>query len=176
MTEYQYLDATQARQAISELSDVLQACVIDGASVGFTDPADRLAMDNFWNSKVNSLAGRECDLLIARTNGIIVATVMINYSGMPNGRHRAEIAKLLVHPLARRQGIARQLMHQAELRAWETGLTLLVLDTRSGDVASDLYLSMGWQIAGSIPFYAESIEGRFDATVYMYKTCAAAGG
>ena len=64
---------------------------------------------------------------------------------------------------------ARQLMNQAEQRAWEKGLSLLVLDTRSGDVASTLYLSLGWQTAGSIPCYAESIENTLDATTYMYK-------
>jgi len=91
---------------------------------------------------------------------------------MPNGRHRAEISKLLVHPQARRQGIARELMQRAERRARAQGKTLLVLDTRSGDVASDLYRSLGWQVAGSIPCYAESIAGVLDATTYMYKVLA----
>lgn len=170
MIEYEHLSATQAHQLLPDLGDVLQACVKEGASVGFTDPADRLAIDSFWKDKVHSLASDHSDLLIARDNGFLVATIMINYSGMPNGRHRAEISKLLVHPQARRQGIARQLMNQAEQIAWEKGIILLVLDTRSGDVASDLYLSLGWQIAGSIPFYAQSIENKLDATTYMYKT------
>jgi len=95
--------------------------------------------------------------------------VMVGFSAMPNGRHRAEISKLLVHPRARRQGIARRLMQQAEQLAAQQGKTLLVLDTRSGDVATTLYLSMDWQIAGSIPLYAESTEGVLDATTVMYK-------
>ena len=45
----------------------------------------------------------------------------------------------------------------------------MVLDTRSGDVASLLYLSLGWEIAGAIPFYAQSTEGAMDATTVMYK-------
>ena len=47
-----------------------------------------------------------------------------------------------------------------------------MLDTRSGDVASDLYRSLGWQVAGSIPFYAESTAGVLDATTYMYQVLA----
>lgn len=169
MIDYKQLSAVQAQQVLAELGDVLQACVADGASVGYTDPADRAAIDRYWQGTVDSLASHECDLLVARENDTVVATVMIDYCGKPNGRHRAEICKLLVHPAARQRGIARQLMKLAEQQAGDKGITLLVLDTRSGDVASQLYLSLGWQVAGEIPAYAESIEGRLDATTYMYK-------
>ena len=169
MINYEFISATEAQQKLRELGDVLQACVKDGASVGFTNPDDRQAIDRFWENKANGLASQDCELLIARDNESLVGTVIINYCGMPNGSHRAEISKLLVHPHARRQGIARQLMNQAEQRAWDKGISLLVLDTRSGDVASKLYLSLGWQIAGSIPCYARSIENTLDATTYMYK-------
>lgn len=169
MIDYQKLNAEEAHLVLSELGDVLQSCVKDGASVGFTDPADRLSIDNFWKDKIYSLASHDCELLVARDNGVLAGTVIINYCGMPNGRHRAEISKLLVHPQSRRQGIARQLMSQAENMAWGKGISLLVLDTRTGDVASELYRSLGWQTAGTIPFYAQSIDNRFHSTTFMYK-------
>lgn len=169
MTEIEQLSATQAQPLLAALTAVLQGCVADGASVGFIDAGDRAAMERFWQDKIFSLASGDNQLLVARQQGVIVATVMVGFSAMPNGRHRAEISKLLVHPDARRQGIARRLMQQAEQLAIEQGKTLLVLDTRSGDVATDLYLSMDWQIAGSIPLYAESTEGALDATTVMYK-------
>ena len=169
MTEIEQLSATQAQPLLAALTEVLQGCVADGASVGFIDAGDRAAMERFWQDKIISLASGDNQLLVARQQGVIVAMVMVGFSAMPNGRHRAEISKLLVHPAARRQGIARRLMQQAEQLAVEQGKTLLVLDTRSGDVATDLYLSMDWQIAGSIPLYAESTEGALDATTVMYK-------
>lgn len=169
MIEIEQLSATQAQPLLAALTDVLQGCVADGASVGFIDAADRGAMERFWQDKIFSLASGDNQLLVAWQQGVIVATVMVGYSAMPNGRHRAEINKLLVHPDARRQGIARRLMQHAEQLATGQGKTLLVLDTRSGDVATDLYLSMEWQIAGSIPCYAESTEGALDATTVMYK-------
>lgn len=169
MINYQMLSASEAQQALPELCEVLQACVADGASVGFIDAADRQAIGRFWQDRIYSLASGDAELWVARQHGSLVATVMINSSPMPNGRHRAEITKLLVHPQARRQGIARQLMLQAEQQARLQGKTLLVLDTRSGDVASDLYRSLDWQVAGSIPFYAESTTGGQDATTYMFK-------
>ncbi len=169
MTEIEQLSATQAQPLLAALTEVLQGCVADGASVGFIDAGDRAAMERFWQDKIYSLASGDNQLLVAWQQGVIVATVMIGFSAMPNGRHRAEVSKLLVHPRARRQGIARRLMQQAEQLAVEQGKTLLVLDTRSGDVATDLYLSLDWQIAGSIPLYAESTEGALDATTVMYK-------
>ena len=172
MMDYTTLSATQAQQHLGELTDVLQGCVADGASVGFIDAEDIEVMTRFWQQRIVSITGGDSELLVARQQGRIVATVIINRSGMPNGRHRAEISKLLVHPQARRQGIARELMQRAEQQARAQGKTLLVLDTRSGDVASDLYRSLGWQVAGSIPFYAESTAGVLDATTYMYKVLA----
>lgn len=172
MTDYATLSATQAQQLLGELTDVLQGCVADGASVGFIDAEDREVMTRFWQQRIASITSGDSELLVARQHGRIVATVILSRSGMPNGRHRAEISKLLVHPQARRQGIARELMQRADRRARAQGKTLLVLDTRSGDVASDLYRSLGWQVAGSIPCYAESIAGVLDATTYMYKVLA----
>lgn len=169
MIDYEPLNARQAQQVLPQLCDVLQACVVEGASIGFVNADDREVITQFWQNKIRSLASGECELLVARQHGVVAGTVMVNYSSMPNGRHRAEISKLLVRPQARRQGIARQLMQQAEQRAREQDKVLLVLDTRSGDVASDLYLSLGWQIAGSIPFYAESTAGILDATTVMFK-------
>lgn len=172
MIDYAILSATQAQQHLGELTDVLQGCVADGASVGFIDAEDDEVMKRFWQQRIGSLTDGDSELFVARQHGGIVATVIISCSAMPNGRHRAEISKLLVHPQARRQGIARELMQRAEQQARAQGKTLLVLDTRSGDVASDLYLSLGWQVAGSIPFYAESTAGVLDATTYMYKVLA----
>lgn len=169
MIKYEKINSEKADELFLELGDLLQACVRDGASVGFTDPEDRQAIDSFWRDKINSLSTHDCELLIALEQGLLAATVIINYSGMPNGRHRAEISKLLVHPKSRRQGIATRLMNQAEQIASKKGISLLVLDTRSGDVASDLYLSLDWQVAGSIPFYAKSVDNTLDTTTYMYK-------
>ena len=63
------------------------------------------------------------------------------------------MAKLLVHPGQRRQGIARALMQAVEAAARAHGRELLTLDTRSDDHAEPLYLSLGYQVAGRIPGY-----------------------
>lgn len=166
--QYQILTAEQAACEQAALYNVLQACVAEGASIGFISQ-DPQPMHRFWQGVVTHLASGEKQLIVARQQGKIVATVMVGLGMMPNGQHRAEIAKLLVHPKARRQGIARELLHHAEKLAQQHGRTLLVLDTRTGDVAEQLYLAQGWQISGQIPHYALSTEGVFDATTVMFK-------
>lgn len=166
---YQIVSAEQAQQEQAALRRVLTGCVEQGASVGFIDAADTTAIARFWQGVVHSIASGDKQLLVARQHGIIVGTVMVVVGMMPNGTHRAEISKLLVHPDARRQGIARQLMLMAEAIARRAQRSLLVLDTRSGDTAEQLYLSLGWQVAGAIPDYAQSTAGEYEATTLMYK-------
>ena len=86
----------------------------------------------------------------------------------PNQPHRAEIAKMLVHRSARRQGIGQLLMEQAEVEARAEGKSLLVLDTVTGDAAERLYTRLGWTRVGVIPNYALYPDGRpCDTTVFF---------
>ena len=99
-----------------------------------------------------------------------MGTVQLVLDTMPNQRHRAEVAKLLVHPEARRMGLGRSLMEIAEAAARAGGRTLLTLDTRTADRAEPLYLSMGYVTAGVIPGYARNPHTpELDATTVMYK-------
>jgi acetyltransferase len=87
-----------------------------------------------------------------------------------NGVNRAEVQKLLVHPRARRQGIARALMQTAEARARELGRGLLYLDTEAGSGAEDFYRALGYTFIGGLPEYACSPDGEWRANAIYYKT------
>ena len=91
-----------------------------------------------------------------------------------NQPHRGEIAKMLVHRSARRQGLGEALMRAAEAAAVEAGKTLLVLDTANGS-AERLYRRLGWQRVGVIPRYALGPAGGFVDTTVFYKDLAPAG-
>ena len=108
-------------------------------------------------------------LIVAREANRIVGTVQLRLAPLPNARHRAEVAKLLVHRDVRRCGIARMLLAAIERIARREGRTLLVLDTISGSEADHLYRTLGWTAVGSVPNYAAMPDGALAATTYFYR-------
>ncbi len=140
---------------LDDLTELLVSCVAQGASLGFHAPLAVDAARDWW-------AGVPRDgviLLVAEREGRIVGTVQLQPAESENGAHRGEVAKLLVHPSWRRQGIARALMMALEDEARAAGKTLLVLDTREGDPSNDLYRALGYREAGRIPGWARDAAG-----------------
>jgi len=164
-------DSPRGEQDLAELSGVLHATVHAGASVSFILPFSLADADAFWRQKI--LPGvRDGSRLVwvARSEGEIVGTVQLIIDTPPNQKHRAEAAKLLVHPKARRRGVARALMLELESAARREGKTLITLDTRTGDFAEPLYRSMGYTLAGIIPRYSRNAHGaELEATSIFYK-------
>jgi ribosomal protein S18 acetylase RimI-like enzyme len=109
-------------------------------------------------------------IVVATTeNGEIAGSVQLALGQKENGRHRAEVRKLLVHSRCRNRGLGRRLMAALEHGAQQRGITLLVLDTIEGEVAEQLYLRLGYVRVGEIPNYASFPDGRLWATVIFYK-------
>ena len=120
---------------IEALADVLINCVQGGASVSFMLPLAREKVLAFWRDVVQGVARGERALMVSQdTAGIITGTVQLILSQPDNQPHRADLAKMLVHRRARRQGLGDALMQAAENAARECGKTLLVLDTASLEI------------------------------------------
>jgi GNAT superfamily N-acetyltransferase len=150
---------------IDDLCAVLIACVNDGASIGFHAPLLPEIARAWWER----LPRPGVTLLVAEADGRIGGTVQLHAAESANGAHRAEVAKLLVHPAWRRQGIARELMYAAESVARRLGKLLIVLDTREGDPSNLLYASVGYKEGGRIPDWARDAAGDLSATIFWYK-------
>jgi GNAT superfamily N-acetyltransferase len=163
-------DATVARD-IDMLADVLHAVVHGGAGVSFVVPFSLDDARAFWRDSVlPGVKARRRRVLAARLGGRIVGTVQLDPAWAPNQRHRAEVLKLLVHPDARRRGIARSLMVALEELARDCGWTLLTLDTWTGRAGEQLYRSLGYTAIGSIPRYARgSTTPELEPSTVMYK-------
>ena len=157
--------------ALDDLTEILHACVHTGASIGFILPFSREDARAYWQGRVRpDLQSGALDLFVMYDEGRIQGTVQLIPANMPNQPHRADVAKLLVHPDARRRGYGRSLMEMLTARAAELGRTVLVLDTRSTDPSRILYESLGFQIAGEIPNYCRNpFEARLEPTTYMFK-------
>jgi ribosomal protein S18 acetylase RimI-like enzyme len=150
---------------LDALVELLVAVVDDGASIGWLPPLDRAAARAYWQQ----VLGPATVLLLAEQDGQIVGSAQLHLEQRANGRHRAEVAKLMVHPLARQRGLGRQLMLALEAVARREQRSLLVLDTRAGDPSNRLYQSLGYVEVGCIPRYARSAGGQLEATVFYFK-------
>jgi ribosomal protein S18 acetylase RimI-like enzyme len=102
---------------IEQLTALLIDCVEGGASVSFMHPLSHAKASAFWRGVADDVAGGRRVLLVARDTTGIVGTVHVVLDLPENQPHRADIAKMLVHPRARRRGIGSALMLAAERSA-----------------------------------------------------------
>jgi GNAT superfamily N-acetyltransferase len=153
---------------IAALAAVLIDCVEGGASVSFMHPLAPEKARDFWRGVAADVETGARALIVAEDAAGICGTVQLILAQPENQPHRADLAKMLVHRRARRQGIGAALMRAAEDAARAEGKTLLVLDTASGD-AERLYARSGWQLVGIVPGYALWPKGGLCATSFYYR-------
>lgn len=169
------LAAHQVAARSDELVALLRETVDGGASIGFMPPLSEADAHAYWESVAHSMLSGAVHLLIASDDsGRIVGAVQLHEATRANGKHRAEVAKLMVQGRVRRGGIGRALMHAVEALALRRGRTTLVLDTRKDDPAERLYQAMGWTLTGAVPAYARSADGRLHTEVFYHRLLAAA--
>ncbi|WP_425614311.1 N-acetyltransferase family protein [Anatilimnocola sp. NA78] len=156
-------------EQIEQLTDVLLDCVDGGASVSFMQPLTRERARLFWQKVAQGVASSDRVLLVATDEQGICGTVQLIFDLPDNQPHRADLAKMLVHRRARRQGLGAALMRTAEAAAVECGKSLLVLDAVTGGDASRLYERLGWVRVGDIPRFALFPQGGFCSTTYYYR-------
>jgi GNAT superfamily N-acetyltransferase len=148
---------------------LLLDAVAGNASIGFPAGLTRDEAHRFWADIANAVSAGRLILLAARVDGRVVGTVQLGFSQYPNGRRRADVAKLLVHSSMRRRGIATELMNAAEEHARLASRTLLILDTETGSAAEVLYRKLGWTEVGVIPDFAYRPDGQLRPTTFLYK-------
>ncbi|OOM81957.1 acetyltransferase [Clostridium puniceum] len=150
---------------LHELSLLLINVVEGGASVGFLPSLSIEDAKQYWKEALTT----GVILWVVQIRGRILGTVQLHLCQKQNGKHRAEIAKLMVHSDVRREGLGKHLMESAEERAKIEQRNLITLDTKSGDPSNLLYQSIGYIEAGRIPKYAKSHNGSLHETIFYYK-------
>ncbi len=165
------LDVAGGRDALSALAALLSDAVTAGAALGFVPPLDMAEADAYWQDALVAVEKGVRVLLVARAveDGRIVGTASLELAQKANGRHRAEVTKVIVDARARQRGIGRLLLDAVEDEARRLGRTLLVLDTRRGDIAEGMYRTHGYEVAGIIPRYASEASGALHDTVVFYR-------
>jgi GNAT superfamily N-acetyltransferase len=163
------LSAADARSSQGELASVLVDVVEHGASVNFMAPFSLAEATAFWSKVIGRLVKGELRLLAARDESGVVGTAQLVLSQPPNQLHRADVAKVLVHTRARRQGVASLLMLELERVALAQDRWLLVLDTVTGGPAEDMYRGLGYTVVGSVPDFCRMPTGELVGTTFMFK-------
>lgn len=147
-------------------------CVAGGASLGYLAPLSAEASTEYWRAVLAELDGGYRILIVAREapGGRIMGSAQLKIESRPNGRHRAEVQKVMVRPSRRRRGIGTELMARLEALARERGITLLHLDTSEGPGgACELYERLGYIYAGGIPDWALDPDGTPARNAIFYK-------
>ena len=165
------------------LAHLLRDAVDSGAAASFLATLTQETAEAWWRDTIAS-SPPSAVFLVAREeaaaggssapdDGAIVGTVHLQPSWAPNQPHRGDIAKLLVHRRARRQGLGTRLMQAIEEEAHRGGFDLLVLDTKRGDPADRLYRRLGWTVVGTIPRFALDPDGvtPHDTVVFFKDLC-----
>jgi GNAT superfamily N-acetyltransferase len=157
---------------LDDLVSLFSECVDGGGSMGYLAPLSVEESADFWRAILSDLSGGHRILIVAREapNGRIIGSAQLDIATRPNGRHRAEVQKVMVRPSHRRRGLGSHLMTQLESLARERGITLLHLDTSEGPGgARRLYETLGYTYAGGIPGWALDPDGTPAQNAIFYK-------
>lgn len=165
------LTSHDARTKRAALIDLLVDSVEGGASVNFVLPMPREKAERWWDDALASQVRGERLIFAAEMDGRLDGSVQLILAPQENQFFRADLAKMLVHRRARRQGIGAALIVAAESEARRVGRTMLTLDTVAGSAADRLYARMGWTKFGEIPGYAVAVDNRTrDNVSFFYKS------
>jgi acetyltransferase len=163
------VEAAGLRARSSEFVALLDDAIAAGASVGYLLPVPSADTVAYWQGIPAELESGRRVLLACEHDKRIVGTVQVALCAKPNGRHRADVEKLLVLRDLQRRGIGVALMRAAEDVARACGRWLLLLDTRKDSAAETLYRRLGWTAFGDVADYARDPDGTLAACLFFVK-------
>ena len=169
------LTGDDAVARLPELGGLLIDAVHNGASVGLVLPFAQGEVEGYWQKVCADVATRHRLLFAALDDsGRLVGSAQLALEPRANGRHRAEVQKVMVLAAQRGHGIGAALIARVEAEARTQGRTLLYLDTSVGDAgATKFYGRLGYTYVGGIPGFAANPDGSLVANAIFCKQLAA---
>jgi DNA-binding SARP family transcriptional activator/predicted GNAT family acetyltransferase len=164
------IGSTEIEDLLPALVDLLRETVDGGASLGFLPPLTHRDARRYWLSLGPELRGGSRLLFAATVGDRLAGSGQLALPRWPNGRHRAEVQKVMVAGSLRGCGIGRRLMQTMHDTARERGRSLLLLNTRRGDRAERFYRGLGYRDAGMIPGYSVGPEGESYDNLLLYRS------
>lgn len=162
-------DAARVRADALPLADLLSDAVESGGGLGFLPPLARDEALAYWAQVAREVEAGTRVVLCARVDGALAGSAQLDLCQRPNGLHRAEVQKVMVHRRFRRRGLGLALLRAVDEAALDEGRTTLHLDTFAHQEARRAYEAAGWTHAGDIPAFARTPEGTLAATSHYYR-------
>lgn len=146
---------------------VIAAVAAVGGAVGWLHEPARAEVDDWLDTLVGQVRARRARLLVVRRNRRIEALgYWARLAGVVFERN-AEMRKVMTHPDARGQGLARLVVRSLVDDAAADGIEVLVLDVRGNNHAAlDLYESEGFTVYGRPPDLIAVGKERFDRVCF----------
>ncbi len=162
---------------LPELGALLIDAVRHGASVGFVLPLADGEVEDYWRKVCADVAAGQRLLFAAFDEaGRLVGSAQLVLEPRANGRHRAEVQKVMVLASHRGREIGAALMARIEAEAHARGRLLLYLDTSVGESgATRFYDRLGYTFVGGIPDFAANPDGNLAPNAIYYKRLGAPG-
>jgi GNAT superfamily N-acetyltransferase len=163
------LDERAVRGHVTALAQLLFDAHAANMALGVLAPLTQQRAEQAWLELAAKLEPGERVMLAAVEDGAPVGTVHLARAAAENGRHRAEVQRLVVRADARGRGVGSALLEAACDRARELGLTLLWLTTHAGTDSDRFYAARGWTRVGEIASYAALPDGTLGANAFYYR-------
>jgi GNAT superfamily N-acetyltransferase len=162
------LDTGGVEAHVAELAQLLLDAHAAGMALGLAPSLTKAGAEAAWHDIAAALEPGEHIQWAAFDGDRIVGAVHLARATTANGRHRAEIQRLVVRADARGRGVGRALMTAAVEHARALGLRLLWLSTHAGTDADRIYARLGWTRSGEIPDYAVLPNGKLAASAFYF--------
>lgn len=163
------LDERAVRQHLAALAQLLFDAHAANMALGLLAPLTQQSAERAWLELGTRLEPGERVLLAALDEGAPIGAVHLARAAVENGRHRAEVQRLVVRAGARGRGVGGALLDAVCDRARALGLTLLWLTTHAGTDSDRFYSARGWTRAGEVPAYARLPDGTLAASAFFYR-------
>jgi acetyltransferase len=164
--EVRQLEPDEARARTRELAAFLREALEAGMALGQLAGGDT---EQAVAETIGALEPGRRLLFGAFRGDELVGTAQLERAGAANGRHRAEVQRVVVRADAQRQGVGRELMRAVEAAATGGEITLLWLTTHDRTPACAFYERLGYERLGVMPDYSRRPTGELWPGAFYYR-------
>jgi acetyltransferase len=152
------------------LIELLLDAVGQGWSLGFKADLDAAQARSYFDEVLSDVEQGNLLLWVVVRDEQVQASVQLALCQKLDGRHRAQVQKLLVQQQAQRHGLGQQLMTALEQGARQHQRGLLHLDIQAGAPAEAFYRALGYTRVGEIPDYTSGPNDDYHSTAIYFKS------